>query len=112
MDDHIFNLVIRFNKIFYMIKVNNNLKDKGRTILYNSDDQFVGIIENQYALLDIRNQIKEQKLNGYYMIYWIDNKVESDNYEIIEIDSDGMYSKHPEHFFDTSVKLLNKLYNI
>lgn len=50
------------------VKINNELPNsEGSVFLYNEKDELVGEIKNLYGLLDVRKQIKEQKLNGYYI---------------------------------------------
>lgn len=50
------------------VKINNELPNsEGSVFLYNEKDELVGEIKNFYALLDVRKQIKEQKLKGYYI---------------------------------------------
>lgn len=59
--------------------------------LYNPEDKFLGIINSDKQLNDIRIQIAEKGLNGYY-IKWRDNK--------IFIYKDGNLSSWPYGFYD------------
>jgi hypothetical protein len=50
------------------VKINNELPNsEGSVFLYNEKDELIGEIKNLYALWDVRKQIKEQGLEGYYI---------------------------------------------
>lgn len=52
-----------------IIEINNDLPNsEGVGFLYNSENQLVGRIENYYAFLNVRVQIRKKKLEGFYMI--------------------------------------------
>lgn len=68
--------------------------------LFGPGDTLIGTIDTNLQLLDIRVQIKEQKLSGYYII-WRNNRLDIDKY--------GSVSNWPVGFFDTLDNLLNKL---
>lgn len=50
------------------IKINNNIEED-HVPLYNPEGKLVGIIENELAFNDVRIQIMENKLRGYYIVY-------------------------------------------
>lgn len=68
--------------------------------LFNPKSELIGIIKSELQLTDIRVQIKELKLNGYF-IHWKD--------EIIMIDSDGRLNDWPDGFYDLHNDMLMKL---
>lgn len=60
-----------------MIIINNNINKINDLIyLYCPIGQFIGRIENKDAFLDILDQIKNQKTEGYFVIYseWDEKK--------------------------------------
>ena len=69
--------------------------------LYSPDDEFIGTIESEYSWNDVRIQIMEQKLSGYYVMF---------NEHKIEIDSDGRCETWPDGFYDITEKQLEKLF--
>jgi hypothetical protein len=60
--------------------IHNDLPNsEGIGLLYNSDHHIIGEIHNYYAFLDVRIQIQQKKLNGYYMILkGVKTTIESD----------------------------------
>lgn len=50
------------------IKINNNIQED-HVPLYNPEGKLIGIIENELAFNDVRIQIVENKLRGYYIMY-------------------------------------------
>lgn len=50
------------------IKINNNIQED-HVPLYNPEGKLIGIIENALAFNDVRIQIIENKLRGYYIMY-------------------------------------------
>lgn len=80
-----------------MVTINKipNIKCK----LY-SPTSFVGVIKNEYSMLDVLVQIKEQKLEGYYFVF--DNKT-------ILINLNGGTEGRIDGFYDIIGKQLRKL---
>ena len=73
--------------------------------LYNSNDTCIGVIKSYLSLLDVRTQIKEKFVSGYYIL-WQDN----DGLVItIRIDMFGELDSYPRGFYDESIKLLLNL---
>ena len=91
-----------------IIKI-NNIEDIGVSILYNSENAFVGYIKTYLSLLDVRKQIKEKSLDGYNIRFWKDDDVATANYQIINIDSKGKLSIRPKGFFTLADDYLTKL---
>lgn len=50
------------------IKINNNIEED-HVPLYSPEGSLIGIIENGLAFNDVRIQIIENKLSGYYIMY-------------------------------------------
>lgn len=50
-----------------MIKINPYVHE--RVGLYNPDDEYIGSIGNDIELNDVRIQIAQQKLEGYYIMF-------------------------------------------
>lgn len=65
--------------------------------LYNSEGEFLWIIESQSELNDIRIQIKEKSLDGYYLIFEDQDEIKHK----IEINKSGQLSNWPRGFYDT-----------
>ena len=57
------------------IIINNNILQEV-VQLYDNKDNFIGNIENELAFNDVRIQIKNKKLSGYYIVF------ENEKYEI------------------------------
>lgn len=57
------------------IIINNNIPQEV-VQLYDNNDNFIGNIENELAFNDVRIQIKNKKLSGYYIVF------ENEKYEI------------------------------
>jgi predicted ATPase len=85
-----------------MIKINNNLKEES-CFLYGPNNVLIGEIKNYFAFNDVRIQIREQKLSGYY----IDFKNER-----IFINQHGKLDYWPKGLFDLFDKQLDKLLNL
>ena len=81
-----------------MITINKNLKDIPVS-LYDNENNLIGTIETNEEFMDIRLQIKNQKLTGYYFMFK-DQK--------INIDQNGECENYPLGFFDTNLNLLLK----
>lgn len=81
-----------------MIEV-RKVEDTAAT-LFGPDDMFVGNIDTNLQLLDIRIQIKEAEISGYYII-WKGQR--------LDIDKTGNIDNWPVGFFDVLDTLLNKL---
>ena len=82
-----------------MITINNKIKETP-VKLYDPNHNLIGIIENDYAFMDVRIQIKEQQLEGYYVIF---------QKQKINITKHGRCSSWPVGFFDTYNNLLTKI---
>lgn len=67
-----------------------NLRDNP-VELWNPEDQNVGTIDNILDFYDVRVQIKNLKLSGYYFAF---------DGETIKIDENGECERYPEGFFD------------
>lgn len=61
-------------------------------ILYSPNGQLVGYIHNSDALANVRAQIKEKQVDGYYLKY---------NDDHIDIDKNGNLSDYPDGFFES-----------
>jgi hypothetical protein len=81
-----------------MITINKNLKDIPVS-LYDNENNLIGTIETNEEFMDIRLQIKNQKLTGYYFMFK-DQK--------INIDQNGECENYPSGFFDIGLNLLLK----
>lgn len=71
--------------------------------LYGPNDEYIGEIVNILQFNDVRVQIKEQKLSGYYFIF---------EGEKISISKNGFLDKYPQGLFDTEDNLLCKLLDL
>lgn len=76
----------------------NNLKDSF-TILYGPQGH-IGVIDNILDFYDVRVQIRENQLTGYYFGF---------DGEVIRIDKNGECESYPEGFFDKFSELAIKL---
>lgn len=77
--------------------------------LYNNEGEFVGHIKSDLQLNDVRIQIKEQKVKGYYIVWrTIDDDKKPLRY-IIKIDSDGNLECWPKDFYSLYDEQLEKL---
>ena len=86
-----------------MIKINNHIKETSCK-LYNNDNIFIGRIKNQLAFLDVMTQIKQQKINGYYIVF------KGKSYKI---NSDGtLVDRKPDGLFDLTYKMAVNFRNI
>jgi len=61
----------------------------------------IGIIKNEYQLNDVRIQVKQKQLQGYYFMF--------KNHKI-DIQLDGDLSEWPDEFFDITNKQYKELY--
>ena len=84
-----------------MIKINKIIEAKCE--LYDPNNNLIGIIDNNLTFTDVRCQINQQKISGYY-VKWND--------EILEIDSNGRMGYWPNGFYDEIDILCSKLLNI
>lgn len=82
-----------------MIVINNNISE-GSCLLYSPDGELIGEIKNYLAFMDVRYQIKKNKLEGYYISF------ESQNYAI---DSDGILRDYPQRLFNKMENYLSYL---
>lgn len=67
----------------------------------------IGVIGSLFELNDVRIQIKNKGLKGYYII-WCDEKYTSQTHRI-DIYSNGGLSDWPEGFYDLIDKQVDKL---
>lgn len=81
------------------IKINNNIEED-HVPLYNPEGKLVGIIENELAFNDVRIQIMENKLRGYYIVY---------KGQVCRIDIYGELDIWPNDLYRTNVDQLSKL---
>lgn len=51
-----------------MVTINNDIQEES-CFLYGPDNELIGEIKNDLAFLDVRCQIKRQKLNGYSILF-------------------------------------------
>lgn len=70
--------------------------------LYDSDGYKLGIITSEYSFNDVRCQIKEQNLSGYFVMF---------KGHRIDIDSDGSVSNWPYGFYDITEKQIEILFS-
>lgn len=87
-----------------MIKINNKIKEEG-CLLYgpegdNEGSVLIGEIKNELAFLDVRGQIAEQKLAGYFIVF------QGERYYI---DETGRLPDYPEDLFPSFLNLIEKL---
>ena len=71
--------------------------------IYNPDGTLLCETNNELIFNDIRIQIKNQNLKGYYLIYE-GNKC--------DIDNDGQLSRWPKGLFSISIAQLNYLFGL
>lgn len=74
-----------------------------RCDLYNSKNEVLGTIYNEYELNDIRIQIAKDKLEGYY-VKWKN--------QVIPIEKDGKILTWPAGFYDLQEKQLAELFKL
>ena len=68
--------------------------------LYSPGDKHLGFL-NEYQFIDVRVQIKENKLSGYYVVF--DGRK-------IKIDKNGELEDYPVGLFDQILNSLLKLF--
>jgi hypothetical protein len=85
------------------IKINIIIEDI--CILYNLNNEKIGVISSHLQLLDVRCQIKEQNQEGYYVL-WQNKK--SNQIERFDIQKNGNMYMNPG-FFNKEHKFLEKL---
>jgi len=61
--------------------------------LYNPDDEWIGQIESTLQLYDVRLQIKNKGVSGYYVLYH-GQKIRIDKFGNVEKWPIGFYDKH------------------
>lgn len=71
--------------------------------LYGPNDEYIGEVTNLLQFTDVRVQIKELKLSGYYFIF---------EGEKISISKNGFLDKYPHGLFDIEDDLLCKLLDL
>ncbi len=72
--------------------------------LYDPDNNLVGVIESYLSLVDVRIQIKNAKIGGYYITWKHDEMTER-----IDINANGELGHWPIGFFDALDKMLTVL---
>jgi hypothetical protein len=87
-----------------MITINNNITEES-CLLYgpegNQDSSvLIGEIKNDLAFLDVRVQIAEKKLAGYFIVF------QGERYYI---DEDGRLPDYPNDLFPSFLSLISKL---
>lgn len=82
-----------------MVTINKNLQP---TLcgLWHKDYGFIGNCDCNEQITDVRLQICNENIEGYYFIF---------NGEIISIDKDGICEFYPEGFCDTEINLFFEL---
>lgn len=81
------------------IIINNNIPQE-IVQLYDNNGNFIGNIENELAFNDVRIQIKNKKLTGYYIVF------ENKKYEI---DMRGRLRVWPPNLYETYENQLSEL---
>lgn len=81
------------------IKINNNIQED-HVPLYNSEGKLVGIIKNELAFNDVRIQIGENKLRGYYIVY---------KGQVCRIGVNGDLDPWPNNLYNTYLDQLSKI---
>lgn len=82
-----------------MLKFDRIREKIGR--VYSPDNKFLGEVFNEVEYLNIRVQIAEQKLEGYYVMFGKDK---------VHIHPNGYVSDHPPDVYTLKDKLESKLY--
>lgn len=86
-----------------MVYINNDIKEDS-CLLYKTIEGegsfLVGVIKNELAFLDVRVQIAEQKLSGYYILF------KGGRYYI---NDDGRLPDYPNDLFPSFLSLISKL---
>ena len=73
------------------IKINNNITEDPCD-LYGPNGEYIGQIQNILSLYDVRCQIKENELTGYYIIFH-NEKLEINKYGILNPWPDDLFGK-------------------
>lgn len=81
------------------VRINNHIKED-RVSLYNPEGKLIGIIKNELAFNDVRIQIIENKLKGYYIVHK-DQKC--------QIGIDGELDPWPDNLYRTNIDQLLKI---
>lgn len=92
-----------------MIKINNNIEENVISAILFGPEGYIGFIKNYLALLDVRNQIKVDNKEGYYIKFWRDSAFDTDDFDLINILPNGKLSIRPEGFFTMTDDFLCKL---
>lgn len=71
--------------------------------LYNPKGIFIGMITSELQFIDVRLQIAEKQLKGYYIVY---------NKQKIKISSDGQPEVWPKGLYDQTVEMISELLGI
>lgn len=82
-----------------MIRIHRNIGNF-KADVFSPDKTFIGEINTVCELLDLRVQIKEEQIPGYYLI--------TDSGVVVKIDRNGNLSEYPDEF-DFSTDCLFKL---
>ena len=88
-----------------MVKINQNYNYEQKCHLYDKDNIFIGLL-NETQFYDVRLQIAQQKLVGYYLIFLLDNDKE------VRMDIDESGGVEPtEGCFDQIPKIISKIWS-
>lgn len=82
-----------------MITINNKITEES-CFLYGPDNVLIGEIKNDLAFLDVRCQVQDKKLKGYYIVF----KNTRHN-----IDENGRVLNYPQTLFVKNERYLEKL---
>lgn len=95
----------------FMIKINNKIDNNVRAHLYCPDGQWIGVVENYQALLDVRRQVKEKNKEGYRLDYHISDPHNPEKTSVgsIKIMANGKLDHRPDGFFTSTDDLLTQL---
>lgn len=74
-----------------MVQINHDIKScEYPCFLYSPDGEFIGQINNYEQYLDVKLQIKEQQVSGYYVSFCGD---------IVKLDKNGTEDHFPDGFW-------------
>lgn len=85
-----------------MLKI-NKIKERPAKLFH--ENNFIGIVEDQYQLNDIRLQVVQNNLKNVYFVFELSEGIEQQ----INVNSDGSLDCWPDGFFDEIEKQLFKL---
>lgn len=91
-----------------MIKI-NDIFDNCVAFLFDPNDNYVGTINSNIQLDDVRIQIKREKVSGYYLKFPKDFDDGEKHYETVEISDEGLFDHYPKDFFNLNDMQLEDL---